>query len=484
MRTLDRRSLLRGAASSGLALGMAYALGACGEPSSSGSGPKAAGVDWWDASEISAALNEKVVEEMKAELGTISVEITYLSNAKIGQSLQLAKQSNQLPDITSNLGLGVPLPKLIEDGWFQPLDLPGDAAAKLDSMNLLEGIHVFDGKPYTFPGWAADTNMVNWYHVDVVEKAGLDPASPPTTYDEMRDALRQGVGATDTAGLLLAMVQAGRNAGMANWLAQAAGFEGNLGQLFRTGEYVFEADEYVNAIEFLYSLKRDKLLAPGELNLDVKAGQGRWAGGTSAYFFDGPWMAGNIALSYPQLEGKVGAGKLLVPDSSHQIQTYAPPITGQYFITKDADPEPANKVLALTLSDDYQQRFAEAMGHPPIEPNVIKKADVFDVWRESCLSMAETLYLAPDPSVANTDVAAVQAELKPVTPDLGTIIQGYFSGDVPDVKAALKTLSGASAKELSRAIDAAKGKGAKVSMDDYAFPDWQPRTHFTTDMYG
>lgn len=487
MNELDRRSFLAGVAATGLVVAGTSTLTACGGDSSdsgSSGGSKTTKQDWWEGSEVRATLNKKILADAKAELDGVTVEVTYQSNTKIGQALQLAKESNQLPDITAIGGLGVPLSALIDGGWLQPLDLPDEAAARVEAMDLYEGIHIFDGKIYTFPGESPDHNMVNWYHTKSLEQADVDPAQPPTTYDDFRDALHKIRSRGETNGLLLAMVDPARNASQVDWLAQAAGFEGAQGLLFSTGEYAFDSDEYANAIEYFMSLKKDKLLVPGELTLDVKTGQARWAGGESAFFFDGPWIAGNVAISYPQLEGTFGAGPLLVPDSSYERTSYGGPTTGLHYITNDAeDPELANKILALTTTKDYQIGLSEAMGHPPRDPKMAETTDVYDVWRDIVADLQENHFIPPKAIIRNPEIAKVDAAIKPVAPDLGTIIQGYFTGDVSDLRPALQKLSDDSNKELDRAIEAAKGKGAKVSRDDYAFPEWKPRTSFTSDMY-
>lgn len=484
MQTLNRRTFLRGAAFSGVAASGMYSLLACGDSNSGTSESESVTqeLDWWDGSEVNAELNKTVVAD--ADLGNVGATITYMPSGELGEALSAANQSNQLPDITSDSGLSVPAPVLVDEGWFVPLELDGEDADRLEAMGLFNGIHVFDGVPYSFNTRGPTYNMVNWYHNGIMEEAGIDPASPPTTYDEFRDVLRKVVDASDAYGALLPFGAAGAIVGKVDLLAQAAGFEGFEGRLFRTGEYAYDADPYVNAVEFLLSLKRDNLIVPGELNLDVKTGQARWAAGESAFFFDGPWLAGNVVISYPEIQGTIGAGPLLVPDSSSDGASYVPPPSGTYFVTKNAeDPELASRVLALLTTDEYQVRFAEAMGHPPRDPAVLDTADVDEVYRQVVTENQNKVFVLPEPIVRNIDVAQVDIELQSVTPGFGEIVQGYFNGDIDDLRAELTKLSDASQQELSRAIDVAVGNGAEVSMEDFAFPDWQPRTSYTADNY-
>lgn len=82
--------------------------------------------------------------------------------------------------------------------------------------------------------------------------------------------------------------------------------------------------------------------------------------------------------------------------------------------------------------------------------------------------------------VRNPDVAKVQAHLKPVIPTLGDIAAGAISGNVKDYRSALKKLSDASERARETAIATAVQAGAKISLDDWKFSDWQPGVDYVT----
>jgi len=91
--------------------------------------------------------------------------------------------------------------------------------------------------------------------------------------------------------------------------------------------------------------------------------------------------------------------------------------------------------------------------------------------------------LAPDPAVRNPDVAQVRLELRPVSPDLGELVQGVLVGQVSDAAAALQDLQDRASAELDRAIAAAQEQGADVSRDDWVFPNWDPTQDYSEDRY-
>jgi multiple sugar transport system substrate-binding protein len=91
--------------------------------------------------------------------------------------------------------------------------------------------------------------------------------------------------------------------------------------------------------------------------------------------------------------------------------------------------------------------------------------------------------LAPGPELRNPDVALLYLEMKALTPDFGTTVQGIFSGQLSDPKKAMQDLQDRATKELERALKAAQEKGAKVSRDDFRFPNWDTTRDFTPADY-
>jgi len=77
-------------------------------------------------------------------------------------------------------------------------------------------------------------------------------------------------------------------------------------------------------------------------------------------------------------------------------------------------------------------------------------------------------------ALKNPEIAAVDAQRKPITPHEGNILQGYLGGSLKDLRIELKKLSDANEADREQAMKKAKGSGANVSEDDYMFSDWKP----------
>src|SRR5690606_36595149 len=63
------------------------------------------------------------------------------------------------------------------------------------------------------------------------------------------------------------------------------------------------------------------------------------------------------------------------------------------------------------------------------------------------------------------------------------LLQGVFSGQVTDIRGALKKLSDDSARDREQALQKAVAEGAEVEEDHWAFPDWQPATDYTVQRW-
>lgn len=480
-----RRGLLAG----GAGLGAAALIG-CGEPdeittpgNQAGAGKGRKKITWWDHNVNLQKANGAAYDKFTAETGG-AVEYTYVQTAKLGQTLQLAKQSDQLPNIHSTAGLGLSTPALIADGWLQPLSWDDQTTSAFGEDGLVEGLHKFDGKIYSFPIFA-DKQYVSalWYNKDFIAKAGI--AEPPTSYDAFREACRKVTKANENAsGLIFALGHTGRLNEQVNTMAQAAGFEGEGGVRFKTGEVAFHDDAYVAVIEFLLSLQRDKLVFPGASSLDDQVARTRWAAGGAGYYLDGPWCAGTVQTEMPQFLDKIDVGPMLVPDDSMQLVAYRGRQGGNYYVSASAEnAEDCSKLLSFLPGDDYNIAIADAMAQPPYDLSAIAKSKAIEPWRRLIDHYQEVVFIGPQPTLKNTAVQKVAQYSKPVKPGLPEIVQGAFSGDVTDIRGELKKLSDATSKARDAAIKKAVDEGATVSLDDYAFPDWQPRTDWTKEMY-
>ncbi|HEY8456007.1 MAG TPA: extracellular solute-binding protein [Actinopolymorphaceae bacterium] len=442
---------------------------------------------WWDHFQPREKFERKLFERFAKEPDGLPVDYTVFNPEKQGQALQLAKTSNQLPDVFTLAGVNAPPAQLVREGWFAPLELDDEARKALPTDALFDGLSVFDGKPYSFPvNSPKEYAVLVWYNRELFERAGLDPDNPPSSYDDWRAAgraIRTKAG-TNVYGWILPLGFAGRMREQTEALAQAAGSTDVHGVDLRTGEYVYHSEPYVQAIEFLLSLKRDGTLFPASAQLDARSGRARWATGVAGMFTDGCYCIGVVKTSFAAFADKMAVAPAPVPEAGAPIRIYQPPQPGTFWISgQSKHVAAASKLVSWFIGDEHQRDIATSMASPPFVRSAIDEADVHPTYRKAIEYFDQQCFLAPDPVVRNPAVAKVLAAMRDVKPGLPEIVQGAFSGDVPDYRKALRTLSDKMQAERSRAIAEVAKKGQKVSEEDFAFPDWEPGRDFGPGSY-
>jgi maltose-binding protein MalE len=484
MADLSRRIFLGGMSAGALAAFLAACSGESPEPRAPGAGTAGAtaggavggaAIRWWDHFGGLQDLHQQWAADQAAALG-VPVEYTYNEPSRALEGLQLANQSNQLPDIYSNV-LGLPLPALVEAGWLHPIEMSEEARGRLPEGTFVEGISMLDGVIYALPSlsdrqyWA-----VTWYNSEIAEQVGFEP---PRSYDDLRGALKAIADDGTYVPMTLALGASGRIRDQVDDLAQAAGFPGWQGLRYDTGEYAYQDDTYVNAIELLKEISDNGWLLPGTNSFQIPDARGRWAAGNVGFFIAGPWSPGGVrALNEAHLPKMAQAGEL-TPDGEDLIITRGAP-AGTWFIAgNSANPEAATRVLESFTQDDYQAALAEAMDQPPLNLDTVAEADVIEPYATLIEDFKERVFRAPQAQVRNVEVSKALALTTPVAPHLGDIIQGYLGGQIDDLQGELTKLSDAFSRDLDSAIEQANAGGANVSREDFAFPDWKRGEDYT-----
>ena len=477
MSQLSRRAFLGGSG----ALAAAAVFGACGGSSDSGSSNGGGeGLRWWDHYSALQKFHKDWAAQQSKALG-VNIAYTYNDATKSAQALQLANQSQQLPDIYSNT-LGIPLSALVKDKWVGEITMSAEAIARLPKGSFTDGVTNLDDKLYGLPLFSfRQYSTATWFNTEIIGKAGIDGNSPPATYDEYREACKKikalGGG---FAAMTLALGDPGRMRDQMDDMAQAGGFQGYQGLKFATGEYAYDDDAYVNGIEFWKELNDGGYIVQGSSNFTVANARTRWAAGAAGFFPDGPWCAGGVKNILAGFVPKMNVGPLLKAEAGGPVTVYRGAPGAQFFVAGNSkDPEKASKLLESFTTPEYQTGLASGMDQPPLNLDVVDTADVIEPYKKVVGYFKETVYRAPQALIKNPQIATAQALSKPIATHLGNIIQGYLGGDISDLKAALKKLNGDFEKDREQALKGASAKGAKVSVEDYAFADWKPGADYT-----
>lgn len=448
-----------------------------GESTPPGGGALTGEVTWWDQFRpLTGLFTDEVFTPYAAAHPGATVARRELDGPALGQALQLARRSSQSPDVHSLAGLDGTPAALVAAGWFQPIDDFVDIASSPVADRLLDGIHKFDGKVYSFPVFSGRWHdAVPWFNSALVQGAGLDPADQPRSWDDFRSTLRT---VTQQAGdgvqgvVVPSKVPVYLNS-LVERLAMAAGSPGTIDP--RTGAYTFDSQPFLDAMEFLVSLQKDGLVHSGSASMDTRDARSRWAAGEAVAYLWGPWFIGGLKVQEPAaVQRGVGVWHIPTPGGGSPM-IYSPPPAGTFWVSSQAKlPKLGADVMLSMVEPEFLKKLAGAMDQPPILDELVAQADVEDAYRTNVEYMASDVRFAPQPQVRNADVSKAMVEMRPVNPTLGEIAQAVLTGADPNYTAALKTLNGAMTTERERAVTAAVDKGAQVSLEDWVFSDWQP----------
>ena len=478
---ISRRDFIAKAVALGLS---GTAIGALVHNSASAQAQDTVLIQWWDQFLPLAPLHQEMWNVFMEANPGVQIQYSQYNPPDLAQSIQLAYRSNQAPDIHSHV-LGVPVSRLVDQGWFMPIEphITRDTGALRDV--LFEGLTVFNGLVYSFPIFNSRWHTtLNWFNRQLLEDAGHDPDNGPRTWEEVREVARNVTnrGQGRTFGMLLPLQFTARMSAHVTDLAQAAGAPGAIDH--HTGRYIYDSEPFVQAIEFLLAFEQDGTLHPASSSLDARQGRARWAAGEAAMFTDGPWNIGVVQTNFPEIMDNVGVASIPVPDGNQPVALYAGPPSGTFWVSSQSqNPEVAAQVLQMFTEEEYYVRLAERMDQPPLDLSAVDRANVHHTYQQAMGHYQEVMRLSPQPLIKNPNVSDVLSEMREINPNLGEIVQGVFSGAVRDIRATLADFNNRMEAERQRAIEVVQGRGVEVSLDDWVFSNWQPGEDYTTERY-
>lgn len=429
-----------------------------------------------------------------------NIAVTYdpLPFDKIQALLPLGFQNNNAPDVFQLPGQ-ISLGLAIQNGWVRPIDdlIPNFAQwkAAFPAGSFLTGLNVFAGKSYgaplTNPG--GDTSLC--YNTDYAASAAFDPKAAPVTWDAFRAAAKKmtQLGGGKYYGIMMEGQPGTRFAAIVSGFARRAaplggGGSGLLGDInWQTGEFNYTTDQYLAVIDLLLGLKSDGSIFPGSISLNAAQARAQFAQGGAGMMISGTynipqWKQENPSFNFDIVGQPAPNGGTIYPLVSF------PSTTGQNVFSINAKtkyPTVAADIFHYlgTKAGNLMFTTLSGGGQRSIYPDVNAQANIDPRSRAIFKTLDDIQRLAPSPIVRNPDWSQVELELKPVTPNFGTVMQGIFTGQIGDPKKAMQDLKDRTDKEMDRAIKAAQAKGAQVSRDDVVFPNWDPMQDYTDTDY-
>lgn len=483
---LSRRRLL------GLsgALGVSAVLSACtgggqqaGEASNAGPESASGAVTWWDQYRPLTNLFEKDVFAgyMQQHAG-VKVTRREMPAPDLAQALQIGRRSNQLPDVHSIAGLEAAPAALVSAGWFRPIGDLVDVEGSPVGPYLYDGIHRFDGKVYTFPVFTGRWHdAIPWTNTALLKTAGVDPATSPATWDDFRKTARTLTDKTpdDVYGIVVPGKEAPYLSALVNRLAMAAGAPGGVD--WRTGEYIYGSQPYVDAFEFLLSLKSDKVIHPASPSMGPRDARARWAAGQAVVYPWGPWFIGGLKVDEPEaVDRGLGVWHVPTPESTRNL-LYSSPAAGPFWVSSASkNAKTAADLMLRFATKEVQSKLASTMDVPPVLLDLVPGSKAHPTYQQNVAFMEQDVRIGPVPEVGTPGVAKVLAKMRDIHPNVGEIAQAALSGSDQDYKGALSNYAGKMAAERDRAL---KETGSEVDVNAWVFGNWDPKQDYTQKSY-
>ncbi len=446
---------------------------------------------WVDSGDVKAFFWNAFFPAYQKAHPNITVQYDALPWNEIAKVVPLGVQNGNAPDVFQ-IPLGFTAGQAVAQGWVQPLDdlIPDFANWKkgFPVGSFANGITDFNGKSYQIPFTTNKRHDLLLYNADYLKQAGVDPQAKRLTWDEFRAAAKKMTqqGAGKYYGTIIGGNQTNQWSAFVRVLAQVAGATSNGNDVnLKTGEYNFLADQYLAAIDLLLGMKADGSIFPGSSNLNAPQARAQMPQGSAGMMLQGVWNIPQWIHDSPTYNFDVA--DVPVPNTGTPLPLSFGPGGGNalYVFAKSKNGQIAGDIFHYLGTAEGQTKWATITGgsDPPNFPQVIEQAQIDPRAKKALGIFGQTMHLAPSPNVRNLDWSQVDLEMKPLTPDFGTTLQGIYTGQLGDAKKAMQDLKDRSDKELERAIKAAQAKGAKVSRDDQTFPNWDPMKDYTDADY-
>ncbi|MFI6484423.1 ABC transporter substrate-binding protein [Nonomuraea sp. NPDC050663] len=481
---------MKPAAATGLAL-LLLTAAACG---TSGSSQNSTGgqitLKIWDFSMEQVEFHKKVTDQFTKEHPNIKVEWRSIAQAEYKTTLPLAFQSRQSPDIfywSENGPLNSRI--LLNNGWIKPLHPSGTAPDEFIKRwpqgSFIEGVNLIDGKAHGFPF----TDNLYWgggymfMHNDVFKQAGLDPASPPRTFSELKAACAKIRSATKAE----CITSPNKGADVMRLFDSFAGVVMNgSGFDLKSGRFSLDDPRILSTFNFIQELNKAGYIAPG--TNDKNFSRQQFAAGQAAIYFDGTWMP-SVWTSQGFASDKYSVAAQPLPDAGRTGAPGREPNLEKYFVSSQTKNHDAAWTFLdwMTKPDGFfvQEYYKGGFGTLSYADN---KKMVTDPALRKIMEIAETPGFRvniPVPLLKCPDLAKSKAYQSAISkrPDWAAEIITETLNNGGTLDAAAKELVTARQTALEEGLKAEAASGLKVSMDCYTFPDFDHVTDYGLDRY-
>lgn len=238
---------------------------------------------------------KKYVDAYNASQDKVKIDYQVIPADTWTQKLQAAQAAGKQPDIATtsygNIAAGV------VNGQFAALDDYMPAESFSDIKDNVSSFVTIDGKHYAYP-MLVEPSTVLYYNTDLVKAAGLDPATPPTTWAELIDWSTK-LTSGDVKGMTIASVAP--DLAWSSW-----GLQYNACGHLPISDDWSKADAtdpcFDKLLDFYTSLYQGNLI-PQQPKVGYADGS-PYGAGEVAMMASGSWVIGQLKADFPDMYAK------------------------------------------------------------------------------------------------------------------------------------------------------------------------------------
>lgn len=476
---MSRRSFIQTAATTAGVATLGGALAACGSGGQAGN--SGVTLTHWDTYVTQGPYIDNEIKLFEKAHPGIKIKKVSQASGDYANLFSLAERSKNVPDIAA-----IPTQPVIYDqvkkGWWLPVDkwAKEQWRAKFPPLALHEGSNSFNGKLYSAPFDGLVVPFQLYINNKVFRNAGLVNADGsvkvPRTWDDVTraaEAITKKSGG-QTYGL-------GFGNGSFNvltwWLfvfligSDCPGGPGDMD--LRVGKYTYASNRnYGDWIRLFKEWKDKNYFYPNSLSISDEVARAYFERGKFGMTIGGVWD--QAEWSSRQFTD-YSLDTLISPQEKPSSYFPTRPGGASWGITAQTKhQDEAWAWFDWLYSVEAGKRWVQMGEGISIYPqNNDPKYNNFKPFSQY-IATAKYSVIGPDPTIRNPATSYVATQQ--ISPAMGDILVGYYTGQIKDIDGALASLAQRSQAEMERAMKLANQQGHKVSIKDYIFTDWKDLT--------
>jgi ABC-type glycerol-3-phosphate transport system substrate-binding protein len=484
--SLRRREFLQMTATTLGATALGGALAACGATPATTSGSTVT-LTYWDYMVSQAPWVDNEIKLFQEAHPNIRIKKTTQVYDQYANLFSLAAKSKKLPDVAM-LPDTPDTPEQVHSGWWLPVDkwAKADWQARFPAGTFHDGAGMFDGKIYSAPltgPWYVQLYINN----SVFKQAGLTNSDGtvrlPQTWDDVTHAAEAIT--KKSGGSSYGLGFGNGSFGLLNWWLRVftlgAGAVSGDGPDYRTGKWTFGSNRnYQDFIEVLLEWKKKGYMYPNSMSASDEAARAAFSRGQIGMTVGGVWNQPTWTASKFTDYSLVA----LVPPSQPLQGYWYKTLGGQWFAITSQTKHPDEAwawfdwLYSPAAGKRWVQMGEDLSAFPEANDPALVKFQPFAQY----VAGSKFCITGPDPTIRNPQTAKV--EMAAIAQDIDSVLAGAYTGQIRNLHTALTETEDRYNKALEEGIAEAVKQGAKVSINDYIFPDWDPTKPYTTKPNG